>query len=125
MNESTEKKPTNSYRAKSWADTACFLGNLVIQRGLLVPAGAILIILLIVWKLDSKDLASVLNQIVGRVWFGVGGWAVAFIVVYVSIRIYRAKDRTHRSEIERIAGVKNVAVQKLLNLNLPPPEEKK
>ncbi len=37
-----------------------YLGNLIIQRGLLVPAGAMLMILPTVWKLDSKDLVFVL-----------------------------------------------------------------
>jgi hypothetical protein len=129
MEEGTEnkdvRKPANSYKAKGWADVVLNLGNLIIQRGLLIPAGTILIILLMVWKLNSKDLADVLTQIVGRVWLGVAGWVVALIVVYVSIRIYKAKDRAHREEIARIAEVKNFAIQKSLNLNLPPPKEEK
>lgn len=63
-----------------------------------------------IWKLDSKDLKDVLMTVLGQ--FGWLGYPFAGITVLVAIRLAKWREGFYNQEMDRVAEVKRVAVQR-------------
>lgn len=100
--EQKKLKPVNTFRPIGWPEVALKLGALIISKNLLLPFGVMVSVLLLVWKLDSKDLHEVLDKMIDHRWFAVGGWVMFAGSVYCSIRIVRWQSRLYRERINEL-----------------------
>jgi hypothetical protein len=75
---------------------------------------------LCVYRLDSADLRALLQVIVQRTWFAVGGWVMFVGTVFVSIRIVRWHTKICRERIDELKKMKEISPQGQLHLESPP-----
>ena len=118
-----EKKPRGR-RSGTWPDVAAYLGGKIIDSGYLVPFCVLAIVGLLVWRMDAKGVADVLSKLIDEAWFCAGGWILSIVTTVVSVKLLRWRERMHQGEIERMAEVKRVAIQKHFELELPTSSKK-
>lgn len=106
-------------QVSSWPDALTRIAESALLTGNFLPFLAGLILVIIAIRLTPTDLKAILSELVNQTWFCVMGWGVAFLVSFSSIRLFRWKDASHRREIDRMAEVKNIAMQKHFQLELP------
>lgn len=111
--EQKQPKPVNSYRKRGWPDTVSHLGALIISKNLLLPAGALAVILLMIWKLSSNDLRGLVETIIERKWFAVSGWGLFIGSVFVSIKIFKWRDNIFRQHIDELKKLSEPSQEQL------------
>ena len=117
LNQTEQKaaKPVNTYKQRGWPDTAYQLGALIISKNLLLPAGALALLLLFVYRLSSGDLRGLVETIIEKKWFAVSGWVMSVICVFSSIKLFKWQARIYREQIEELKKLKGNG-QELLKL---------
>lgn len=95
-------KAANTHRKKGWPDTVSHLGALIISKNLLLPAGSLAVILLCIWRLSSADLKALIESVIERTWFAVGGWVMFAGTVYVSIKIVKGQAAIYQERIDEL-----------------------
>lgn len=107
QSEQKQPKPVNTFRKRGWPDVASHLGALIISKNLLLPAGALAVLLLSIWKLSSGDLRGLVETVIDRKWFAVSGWVLFLLTVFVSIKLFKWQSRIYREQIDELKKLKD------------------
>ena len=114
-------------KQSEWAKTLRYVIARVIDNGLggLLIFGAVLVAIVAVMArgMSSADRKEVMLAVLGWPFFAILGWLVAFGVVLICMYSHRSRERTHEIEMNRVAEVKNQAVQAALPFELTSSEE--
>ena len=111
-------------KVSSWADAVVRCAEIAALTGNFLPFLWAFVLCFFAWKLTSADLKELLLTLITSAWFSLLGWALFFGSVFVAIRLFQWKDRVHQNEIDRASGVKNIAIQKHFELELPSSKKK-
>ncbi len=57
--------------------------------------------------MGEKGLSEFMLKTVSQTWFAVLGWALMFLSVLVSVKLFAWRDNTHRREVDRITQLKD------------------
>lgn len=110
----TDGKLTN-VRRSDWPKVLQYICARLIDNGLgaLVVLGltTIGLVTVITYGMNSSDRKEILLAVLGRPGLAVLGWAIAFVEFFVFKYLFALRDRTHETELKRVAQVKNDAVQ--------------
>lgn len=124
-----DPKPRNKPKS-SWPDACFSIVSKLVDNGLGALVVFSLLLIGLAWVttsgLTSADRKEIIMAITQNPILGVAGWMVAIALVFIFRYIYRDRDATHEREMQRVADVKNIAVQTRLKLPLQssePPEQ--
>jgi hypothetical protein len=114
-------------KQSEWARTAKYVIARIIDNGLggLLIFGSVIVATVAVmsYGMSSADRKAVMLAVLGWPFFGILGWLAAFGVLLVCMYSHRSRERTHEGEMNRVAEVKNKAVQAALPFELTSSEE--
>lgn len=109
-------------KQSEWANTARYVCARLIDNGLggILIFGATIIGIFVVMAhgMTSQDRKEVMLAILGWPFFGILGWIVAFSVFLICRYTHSGREKTHTHEMNRIAAVKNEAIQAALPFEL-------
>jgi len=94
------------------------LGGVLILGGTIVAVAAVM-----ANGMTSSDRKAVMIAILGWPFFGILGWILAFAIFLICRYTHTVRERTHENEMNRVATVKNEAVQAALPFELKSSEE--
>jgi hypothetical protein len=109
-------------KQSEWAKTARYICARLIDNGLggMLILGATVVgtFAVMAYGMTSPDRKEVMLAILGWPFFGIVGWLFAFMIFFVCRYTHAVRDRTHTTEMNRNAEVKNQAVQAALPFEL-------
>jgi hypothetical protein len=120
--EQTLPKAVNTFKQRGWPDVVSHLGALIITKNLLLPAGALALLLLCTWKLNSGDLRALLEMVINRKWFAVTGWLLFTCSVFVSIKVVKWQGKICQDRIDDLKKVSDTSTQEQLKLEPERPQ---
>jgi hypothetical protein len=89
-----------------------------------VPLGLMVVLVVLVSKLESKDLKDLLHEVITATWFSVLGWLLFVISIIVGIVAFNWREKIYQRELDRIQEVKNRVVSGQLEIKFPKKETK-
>ena len=96
----TVETPSSTTKSKNrkvstWPDAFVRIAGLAALTGNFLPLIVLAVIALIIWRLSSGDLKLILTDLINARWFAILGWVNFLGAVFVSIRLFKWKDRIH------------------------------
>jgi phosphate/sulfate permease len=85
---------------------------------LILGATVVGVFAVMAYGMTSPDRKEVMIAILSWPFFGILGWLLAFAIFFVCRYTHSLRDKTHTIEMNRIAEVKNQAVQAALPFEL-------
>ncbi len=114
-------------KQSEWAKTLRYMFARLIDNGLggvLILGGTIVAVAAVMANgMTSSDRKAVMIAILGWPFFGILGWILAFAIFLICRYTHTVRERTHENEMNRVATVKNEAVQAALPFELKSSEE--
>ena len=114
-------------KQSEWAKTLRYMFARLIDNGLggvLILGGTIVAVAAVMANgMTSADRKAVMIAILGWPFFGILGWILAFAIFLICRYTHTVRERTHENEMNRVATVKNEAVQAALPFELKSSEE--
>jgi hypothetical protein len=133
---SRRQKPSDNFSSQGsgvnrkqseWAKTARYVCARLIDNGLggvlLFGATIVAIFAVMAHGMTSTDRKEVMIAMLGWPFFGILGWLLAFATFLICRYTHTLRERTHQGEMNRVATVKNEAIQAALPLELKSSEE--
>jgi hypothetical protein len=77
----------------------------------------------VIWlasKLESKDLAAILKDLVNSNLFAILGWLMFLIAVSIGLFAFNYREKIYQNELNRLQQVKDRVVQSQLEIKFPP-----
>lgn len=101
-----------------WAAATARIAIKLITTGNIAWLAFMVIVLAGIWRLDSADLRLIVLGFIGWPWFAVTGWGLFLFTLFLSSWIFRAQRQLSKNEIDRMATVRDKAVQMNLELEM-------
>lgn len=101
-----------------WADAAARICLKFLTTGNVIWLVGAMIILSLIWKMNSDDLKDCVISFIGWPWFGVTGWILFIFTLLIGKAVLRLQQADYRREIERMAKVRDQAMQPSLELEM-------
>ena len=89
-----------------------------------VPLGLMVVLVVIVTRLESKDLKDLLHEIINATWFNVLGWLLFALTLAVGVVAFNWREKIFQRELDRIQEVKNRVVSGQLEIKFPKKDNK-